>query len=127
MAGDLGGSPKSPQYGLLKRGRLEEKEEKKLRKCPKVYFQHRCCPCLTVMLIQNLMVWDESVCGATAACTLDAVARPSGSCCLLHSDNSLAQDSQPASGWWRSCDVRPALLSHDRCWRARAWGRGRTL
>lgn len=33
IAGDLGAGPKSPQYGLLKRGELDEKEGKKLRKC----------------------------------------------------------------------------------------------
>lgn len=36
IAGNLGGSPKSPQYGLLKRGVLDDKEQKKLNKCPAV-------------------------------------------------------------------------------------------
>lgn len=36
LAGALGGAPKSPLYGLLKHGALDEKEQKKLGKCPQV-------------------------------------------------------------------------------------------
>ena len=36
VAGHLGGSPKSPQYGLLKNGRLDDKQHKKLSKSPSV-------------------------------------------------------------------------------------------
>ena len=36
VAGDLSASPKSPMYALLKKGSLEEKDAKKLKKCPKV-------------------------------------------------------------------------------------------
>lgn len=36
VAGHLGGGPKSPQYGLLKKGTLDDKEAKKLNKCPSV-------------------------------------------------------------------------------------------
>lgn len=36
VAGALGGGPKSPLYGLLKRGALDEKEQKKLAKCSQV-------------------------------------------------------------------------------------------
>ncbi len=37
VAGALGGGPKSPLYGLLKRGALDEKEQKKLAKCSQVW------------------------------------------------------------------------------------------
>jgi CCR4-NOT transcription complex subunit 6 len=36
VAGHLGGSPKSPQYGLLKNGRLDDKQHKKLSKSPSI-------------------------------------------------------------------------------------------
>lgn len=36
VAGDLGATPKSPAYGLLKKGQLDEKEAKKLSKCPQI-------------------------------------------------------------------------------------------
>lgn len=36
IAGDLGGTPKSPQYTLFKRGVLDSKDDKKIRKCPQV-------------------------------------------------------------------------------------------
>ena len=36
VAGHLGGSPKSAQYGLLKNGRLDDKQHKKLSKSPSV-------------------------------------------------------------------------------------------
>ena len=36
VAGDLAASPKSPAYSLLKKGALEERDIKKLKKCPKV-------------------------------------------------------------------------------------------
>jgi hypothetical protein len=36
VAGHLGGSPKSPQYGLLKNGHLEDKHQKKLSKSSSV-------------------------------------------------------------------------------------------
>lgn len=36
VAGDLGAGPKSPQYSLLKRGSLDIKDDRKLRKCPQV-------------------------------------------------------------------------------------------
>lgn len=42
LAGDLGAGPKSPQYGLLKHGHLDSKEEKKLRKCPQVHSSSDC-------------------------------------------------------------------------------------
>lgn len=38
LAGDLGAGPKSPQHGLLKHGRLDDKEDRKLRKCQQVLF-----------------------------------------------------------------------------------------
>ncbi len=38
VAGDLGAGPKSPQHGLLKHGRLDDKEDRKLRKCQQVLF-----------------------------------------------------------------------------------------
>ena len=41
LAGDLGAGPKSPQHGLLKHGRLDLKEERKLRKCQQVL--SHCC------------------------------------------------------------------------------------
>ena len=34
VAGDLAGSPKSAAYAVLKNGALEEKDVKKLQKCP---------------------------------------------------------------------------------------------
>lgn len=36
VAGHLGGGPKSAQYGLLKKGHVDDKEQKKLNKCPSV-------------------------------------------------------------------------------------------
>jgi len=36
LAGDLASTPKSAQYSLLRKGALEEKDVKRLRKCPAV-------------------------------------------------------------------------------------------